>query len=91
MAQLTFFTRSDCPLCEAAWFVVVKVADPLGVPVTKVDISAPGSECWASRYACEIPVLHLDGREIFRHHVPERPLRRLLADALRRGGREASG
>jgi hypothetical protein len=77
--RLTFFTRRDCPLCDAAWFVVRKVATHTDVLVEKVDIDAPGMEKWAALYGQDIPVLHLDGSEIFRHHVPERELRRLLA------------
>ena len=30
MPRLTFFTRRDCPLCDAAWFVVAKVAASKG-------------------------------------------------------------
>jgi hypothetical protein len=44
----------------------------------RVDISAPGNERWFDAYRHDIPVVHLNGEEIFRHHVDERRLRELL-------------
>ena len=76
--KLSFFTKPDCQLCDAAYFVVRKVADSLGVHVTKIDISAAGNGQWHEQYQHDIPVVHLDGEEIFRHRVNERELRRLL-------------
>lgn len=81
--QLTFFTKPDCTLCDAAWFVVDKVARAFGVPVEKIDISQPDAAHWHQQYRNDIPVLHLDGVEIFRHRVHERELRALLRSALR--------
>ncbi|HRX83529.1 MAG TPA: glutaredoxin family protein [Phycisphaerae bacterium] len=78
--MLTFFTKPECSLCDAAWFVVQKVASAQGVPVEKVDISQPQAEAWRQRYAEHIPVVHLDGVEIFRHRVDERKLRKMLAN-----------
>lgn len=79
--NLIFFTKPECSLCDAAWFVVDKVARAHGVPVERVDISAPESSAWYALYAEHIPVVHLDGVEIFRHRVDERRLRELLARA----------
>lgn len=79
MNQLTFFTKPDCPLCDAAWFVIEKVCAGRNIRVEKIDIAAPGNERWFQAYRHDIPVIHLDGREIFRHRVVERELRRLLA------------
>jgi hypothetical protein len=79
--NLIFFTKPECSLCDAAWFVVDKVARAHGVPVERVDISAPESSAWHALYAEHIPVVHLDGVEIFRHRVDERRLRELLARA----------
>lgn len=83
--KLTFYTKSDCKLCEAAWFVVAKVAPRFGAEIEKVDITAPGREQWFDLYKHDIPVICLDGREIFRHHVSERELRRRLEAHARQG------
>lgn len=78
MRKLTFFTKQDCGLCEAAWFVIRKVRREIPFECEKVDITAEGNEAWFSRYRHDIPVVHLDGREVLRHRVEERTLRALL-------------
>ena len=78
--KLTFFTKPDCELCEAAWFVVRKVADQIGAELERVDISATGQEHWYDLYRHDIPVVHLDGREIVRHRVDEKALRARLQE-----------
>ena len=40
---MTFFTKPECRLCDAAYFVVAKVCAELNVPIRRVDISAGGS------------------------------------------------
>jgi len=76
--KISFFTKDDCELCDAAWFVVARVARRFDVVVERVDIEAPGNEHWRQMYVNDIPVVHLDGREVFRHRVDEKVLRRLL-------------
>jgi len=80
MKRITFFTRQDCELCEAAWFVIDKVRREIPFEWEKVDIAAPGNKTALERYGEHIPVVHLDGQEIFRHRVDERKLRDLLED-----------
>jgi len=88
MNKITFFTKEDCPLCDAAWFVINKLRDAHGCLVERVDITATGNEMWYDRYADHIPVVHLNGREVARHRVSERQLRALLdADSDTRSSR----
>lgn len=75
---MTFFTKPDCSLCNAAWFVIRKVQRNLDIEIMTVDITAPGNEEWYQAYRHDIPVVHLDGTEIFRHRVHEGQLRKLL-------------
>lgn len=76
--KISFFTRDDCELCDTAWFVVNRVARRFDVLVERVDIDAVGNEHWRDAYTNDIPVVHLDGREVFRHRVDEGALRLLL-------------
>ncbi|GJM25842.1 MAG: hypothetical protein DHS20C16_22570 [Phycisphaerae bacterium] len=76
--RLTFFTKPDCELCDAAWFVVQKVIGKRGILVDVVDISAGDNARWANEYGEHIPVLHVNGREHCRHRVIEKDLRRAL-------------
>ena len=84
--RVTFFTRPECNLCDAAWFVVAKVCAELNAPLERVDISAPGNERWLTLYQHHIPVVHRNGVEIARHRVEERALRRLLEFGFIGGG-----
>ncbi len=79
MNQITFFTKSDCSLCRSALYVIERVRTHAPFELNCVDISAPGNEEWSEAYRNDIPVVHLNGREIFRHRVDERRLRELLS------------
>ncbi len=78
MNRITFFTRPDCSLCHSALYVVERVRRHLPFELEIVDISARGNEKWLDAYREHIPVVHLDGEEIFRHRVDERELKELL-------------
>ncbi len=83
MNRVAFFTKPDCTLCGGAWYVIERVRAQIPFEVEQVDISAPGNEAWFAAYQHDIPVVHLNGQEIFRHRVDERHLRRLLAEEHR--------
>ncbi len=78
MKRVTFFTKPDCSLCRAALYVVRRVRNGLPFELECIDISAAGNEKWFHAYRDDIPVVHLNNREVFRHHVDERRLRELL-------------
>ena len=78
MNRVTFFTKPDCTLCRSALFVVEKVRRTTPFELELIDISEPGQEKWFEAYKHDIPVLHLNGKEVFRHRVEERKLRALL-------------
>ncbi len=79
MNRVTFFTKPDCELCRAALFVIERVRATTPFELDCVDISAPGHDAWFSAYRNDIPVVHLNGKEIFRHRVDERRLRGVLS------------
>lgn len=81
---VTFFTKADCSLCDAALFVVEKVRQQIPFDLQRVDITAPGFEITFRRYCHDIPVIHINGREVFRHRVDERTLRRELLECIGR-------
>ncbi len=76
--RLTFFTKPDCELCDAAWFVVQKVVGRRSIPIDIVDISTGEGKRWEAEYAEHIPVLHINGNEFCRHRVVEKELRHAL-------------
>ena len=78
MNRITFFTKPDCSLCSSALYVIERVRAKLPFDLESVDITTPGNERWLESYKNDIPVVHLNGEEIFRHHVDERKLRAFL-------------
>ncbi len=78
MQRITFFTKEDCTLCNAAMYVVERVRRKIPFYLETIDITAAGQERWFELYKDHIPVVHLDGEEIFRHRVDERTLREHL-------------
>jgi hypothetical protein len=47
-----------------------------------IDIDDPGFEDRRNEYGDDIPVVHLNGLEVFRHRVNERELRNLITQAI---------
>lgn len=78
MNKITFFTKACCPLCDSAWFVVNKLRRRIPFEVERIDVAEPGQERWHALYADHIPVIHVNGVEVFRHRVSERELREAL-------------
>lgn len=72
--RVTFFTKPDCTLCNAALYVVERVRGRVSFELESVDISAPGQERWFDAYKHDIPVVHINGVAFCRHRVDERAL-----------------
>jgi hypothetical protein len=67
MPTLTLFGKPGCHLCDGARSVVREVAGPRRVDVVEVDITL--DPVLERRYRERIPVLALDGEELFDHVV----------------------
>jgi len=65
MIAVTLYTRANCPLCEKAKAAIR--ASGVGVELTEVDIDR--DEALRARYTNDVPVVHIDGKEVFRHTV----------------------
>jgi hypothetical protein len=75
-ARVTLVTRPGCHLCEAAREVVARVCTDLGETWEELDLNA--DPALAARYAEEIPVTLVDGRQHDFWRVDETRLRRAL-------------
>jgi glutaredoxin len=77
--RVTLYTRRGCHLCEAAEAVLraERAADPFDLELVDVD-SDPGL---AARYGVRVPVVAVDGAELFDYEVPPDLLRRHLRAA----------
>jgi 4a-hydroxytetrahydrobiopterin dehydratase len=65
MLAVTLYTRAHCPLCEKAKSAIR--ASGVAVQLTEVDIDR--DETLRARYTDDVPVIHVDGQEAFRHSV----------------------
>jgi glutaredoxin len=73
---VTVYTRAGCKLCREAERIVAEVAHGLAA-VELVDIDADPSI--TEQYTIRVPVVAVDGRELFEFQVDADDLRRALA------------
>jgi glutaredoxin len=73
-AELVLYGRPGCHLCDDAREVLLRV----GAPFHEVDIER--DDAVHARLLERIPVVTLDGEELFEHFVDERILRARLKD-----------
>jgi 4a-hydroxytetrahydrobiopterin dehydratase len=65
MLAVTIYTRVDCPLCDKAKSAIH--ASGVEVQLTEIDIDR--DEALRARYTDDVPVIHVEGQEAFRHSV----------------------
>jgi glutaredoxin len=80
MTVLTLYSKPDCHLCTEARAVVERLRDELEIELVERDISADPELHRA--YFDRIPVLALDGEELFEYFVEEASLRERLREVL---------
>ena len=80
MRQITYYTKSSCPLCDESYPKVSRLAERYGLAITRVDIEADPELFALHRY--RIPVVELEGHEMAWGRISERGLERKLRKAL---------
>ena len=78
MLRLTLYGRAECTLCDAMKAVVDAVARE--VPLTLETVDVDTDPALVAAYGNDVPVLHVNGREAFRHRVDAGRLRARLAE-----------
>jgi hypothetical protein len=78
---LVLLSAPGCHLCHELRAVVERVLPDYGAVLEERDVRADAET--TRRYALEIPVLLLDGREVLRHRATEDELRARLGPLLR--------
>ena len=76
-ARVTLYSRPGCHLCDDARTVIERVCADLGESYDEVDIDA--DEALLARYADEIPVTLVDGKQHDFWRVDETRLRNALS------------
>ncbi|NTW83839.1 MAG: glutaredoxin family protein [Chlorobiaceae bacterium] len=74
---VTIYGKKECCLCDEAMVIIQKVAATVPFMLEKKDITEDPE--LLERFATSIPVIFVDGRQVFKYRVIERRLRELLA------------
>jgi glutaredoxin len=80
MTTVTLYTKPDCHLCDVAHEVLEGVREDFGFDIEHVDISQ--DRMLKKRYGVRIPVVAVDGVELFEHRVDDRALRLILTEGM---------
>jgi glutaredoxin len=74
---VTLYGRPDCHLCDEARDLLLRVRAEAPFELREIDIERDDE--LFKRYLERIPVVSLDGEELFEHFVDEAALRRRLS------------
>jgi glutaredoxin len=77
MANVILYSKSDCPLCDEARTALERVRARVPFELGEVDITTDPE--LDARYRERIPIVAVDGEELFDFHVDEHALERRLA------------
>jgi glutaredoxin len=77
---ITLYSKPDCHLCVDAHAALVGLRSELGFELSEVDITT--DEALHRAYFERIPVVAVDGEELFDYFVDERALRVRLQSIL---------
>jgi glutaredoxin len=75
--QVTLYSRPGCHLCDDARAALERVRAATPFAFAEIDITA--DDALHARYLERIPVVALDGQELFEYFVDECALRRALS------------
>ena len=77
LPNVTLYSKPDCPLCDEARGALDRIRDRLPFDLLEIDITTDADLEVA--YRERIPVIALDGQELFDFHVDEQLLERRLS------------
>jgi glutaredoxin len=83
MKQVTLYWRKNCSLCHKALDVIEQVRERHDFEFRLVDIDheMDPKDPRHSRFAIGVPVVEIDGRQVFEHTVDADELTRLVSGA----------
>lgn len=67
--DVILYTRKNCPLCDKAKSSIRAAASLHRLPITLREVDIDGDPDLRARYTDDVPVIHVDGVEAFRHEV----------------------
>ena len=82
--DVTLYTRKECPLCDTAKASIRAAASLHRLPITLREIDIDADRELKARYGDDVPVIHVDGVEAFRHRVTPEELTAYIRGGARR-------
>jgi len=67
--EVTLYTRRACHLCDVAKSAIRAAMSDHRLPMTLVEVDVDTNPDLRARYGNDVPVIHVNGREAFRHKV----------------------
>jgi glutaredoxin len=80
LPTVTLYSKPDCPLCDEAREALERVRGRVSFELGEVDITTDRE--LETRLGERIPVVALDGEELFDFHVDEEALERRVANGV---------
>ncbi len=74
--QVEIYSKKDCPLCDEAKAVLDRVRER--VPFDLIEVDIEGDPKLFEQFKHDVPVVYVDGRKAFKHHVDEKALERRI-------------
>ncbi len=77
MVNITIYSKKDCHLCDIAKETLLRLQKEFPFSLTEIDIEKdkPAFE----KYKYLIPVIEIDGKEVFTYRVNENELKKILS------------
>ena len=76
MTNITIYSKKGCHLCEIAMQKLLKIQNEFPFSLTEIDIE--NDEKLFEKYKYLIPVIEIDGKEVFTYKIDENKLKELL-------------
>jgi hypothetical protein len=70
--HVELFTTAECSLCIPVKFILRKLQHRYDYQYDEIDISEPQHNKWFTKFQYDIPVVHINGNEVARHHLNEK-------------------
>jgi glutaredoxin len=74
---IEIYSRPGCHLCDEAKKTILEAAGKF--PFDLVERNVQENPQWEAEHGNDIPVVFIDGRKAFKHHVPPAALARYLS------------
>ncbi|KAJ8327092.1 hypothetical protein O5D80_004510 [Batrachochytrium dendrobatidis] len=85
-ASVILFAREHCGLCEHMKEAILAVQSKVPFDFCEIDIDKRENKNWLRKYMFDVPVVHVNGQEAFKHRLEDRDvlaLERLVKETLK--------